>query len=199
MWHLCFFLEVQICAGEIGYSTLFLCDHGLWMAWSLLAYQRHDKVMKQDIWECLEGWFLFIPVALADFKPVRPLWSSRGAPRLRSTCFLSECNGTYNEVIMEMNRSEIFQRTALVIYSFFSMSDVIRAVKNRFFVLERSQVIQTANGKLEIFKCKDVCSSCKGYSDFFFFFSWSKGCSVMFWSRIRLALMWDQLTNSWGL
>lgn len=49
------------------------------------------------------------------------------------------------------------------------MSDVIRAVKNRFFVLERSQVIQTANGKLEIFKCKDVCSSCKGYSDFFFF------------------------------
>lgn len=82
---------------------------------------------------------------------------------------MSECNGTYNEVIMEMNRSEIFQRTALVIYSFFSMSDVIRAVKNRFFVLERLQVIQTANGKLEIFKCKDVCSSCKGYSDFFFF------------------------------
>lgn len=81
---------------------------------------------------------------------------------------MSECNATYNEVIMEMNRREIFQRTALVIYSFFSMSDVIRAVKIRFFVLERSQVIQTANGKLEIFKCKDVCSSCKGYSEFFF-------------------------------
>lgn len=69
---------------------------------------------------------------------------------------MSECNATYNEVIMEMNRSEIFQRTALVIYSFFNMSDVIRAVKNSFFVLERSQVIQTANGKLEIFKGKYV-------------------------------------------
>lgn len=35
-------------------------------------------------------------------------------------------------------------------------------------MLERSQVIQTADGKLEILKFKDVCALCKGYSDVFF-------------------------------